>query len=424
MLGAGALGSCSEDVDDTDFNDVEQEILDLWMTDNADLLTNKYPDLCSNRMKEGYYVQIIEDKTGDESAGAVAQPGGWVKYNITSTDLDGNICNNRSETMAVQQGKFNYYTRYVPFTDYIPNQHKFETAANEAIEYLLQSEELELSVQGVKQLVQFRAGSEFVIYMPSDLAGVVNGVGGFAGQTSLSGFRPMISKITITEVMDSSYEGDVMVCEKESIDNFTKDNSTIGEWKWLDDDSADYIFLCEDYDPIGKDHRLDFGADFYPYTKLLRDRKEHSGDEPNSSYNLVEAINDEFYAILENDEYNSFSEDADGEEVGDEGTAYIWYIVRTLDGFIVDTNIADVQRKMYDTTTTNTTLLQYDVENSQSSYISAWSHVIPKLKYGSWSAFVTSSGNAYGRSGTKGSATSTEIPPYTPLVFEIFVKNI
>ncbi len=447
MLTASLFGSCRDLTDDTDYDEIEQEVLDMWMVDNEHLYKSDYPTLLTSRQDEGYYIYIQEDGTEGEAV----KPGDWVQYSIKSYDLDGNICNTRSEAMAVQLNTFTFYTRYASFTDYVPDPTELDDdydfdndtdadEAEEAIEYILQSSTL--NIDGVQTAVEFRKGSKFVIYMPSELTGTANGVGGYAGQYSLLGYRPMVSEIEITEVMDSDYAGSVMRYEKNLVDQFITNNGGVSQWNWLDDDNADYIYVNSDYyNPVfarageSAPDRFDYGytdGTFYPYTTRLYRDGYLTDDQYNGNITsdelavLVEDMNERFYAELaDEDNYDGyFEEDRDDDEIGEDGTVYIYDIARTLDGFIIDTKISDVQEVIYGTTTSNTSILSYEASYNKSDYITAWYYAIQGLVPGQWAAFLTTSGNAYGSSGSAGSTSSTEIPPYTPLLFEIFIQPI
>ena len=51
--------------------------------------------------------------------------------------------------------------------------------------------------------------------------------------------------------------------------------------------------------------------------------------------------------------------------------------------------------------------ISYSVSSNKDEYISAWAHAVPHLRYGRWGAVITTSGYAYGSSGVSASTSST-----------------
>lgn len=389
----------AEEEEDTDYDEIEQMVLDEWIASN-------HPELINSQQDDGYYI-LFED--GVTTSGDAVKQGGYVSYNITSCDMDGNIYNNRNETMAIQQGTYNRYTRYAPMTDYVPSTSD-DIDADEAIEYVFMSSEM--VIDGVVTPVEFKAGTKFSLYTRSELAGTINGVSGYAGQYLHSGYRPVRLDIEVTEVQN--YPSDT---QKDHIDDFVALNSSTyptKDWTLLNDEGAHYIRLNTNYIPIDSTP-LSFENE-YQYDKLLRDNAGDT-DSPQSLTELKQMITEELLELYDED-------DISDKEIGTTCSACIWYIARTLDGFIVDTNIEEVQWLIYGTSTTNTSYLYYKAEDDEDDYITAWYHAIPKLKYGEWAAFLTTSTNAYSYYGVSAGDTSTEIAPHTPLLFEVYVAPI
>ena len=84
----------------------------------------------------------------------------------------------------------------------------------------------------------------------------------------------------------------------------------------------------------------------------------------------------------------------------------IWYVGRFLDGFIFDTNIEEVRELAFGENEEGDAI-SYSVSSNKDEYISAWAHCIPKLRYGRWGAIVTTSGYAYGSTGVSGSTSTS-----------------
>ena len=95
------------------------------------------------------------------------------------------------------------------------------------------------------------------------------------------------------------------------------------------------------------------------------------------------------------------------------GRAKIWYVARFLDGFVLDTNIAEIRTYLFDEKTPTCEVFSYspsdddgkEAENRQA--IGAWFYCVPQMHYGAYGQIITTSGYAYGASGISGS-TSTE----------------
>lgn len=104
----------------------------------------------------------------------------------------------------------------------------------------------------------------------------------------------------------------------------------------------------------------------------------------------------------------SKTSEADAKEVTDDNSAIIWYVGRFLDGFIFDTNIDEVRELAFsDAGSTSGSSISYSVSSNKDEYINAWALAIPKLKYGRWGAIITTSGYAYGTNGVSGGTSST-----------------
>ena len=88
--------------------------------------------------------------------------------------------------------------------------------------------------------------------------------------------------------------------------------------------------------------------------------------------------------------------------------ANVWYIGRFLDGFIFDTNIDEVKEIIYGEVKAKGEALTFNTRNiSENSYILAWNYSIPTLRYGQWASILTVSTYGYGIAGKVGSHTTT-----------------
>ena len=88
--------------------------------------------------------------------------------------------------------------------------------------------------------------------------------------------------------------------------------------------------------------------------------------------------------------------------------AKIWYVGRFLDGFIFDTNIDEVKEIIYGKVDSKGEALKFDPKKPlENKYILAWNYALPTLRYGQWAAILTVSTYGYGISGQVGSHTTT-----------------
>jgi hypothetical protein len=99
-------------------------------------------------------------------------------------------------------------------------------------------------------------------------------------------------------------------------------------------------------------------------------------------------------------------------QVTKSGRANVWYVVRFLDGFVVDTNIAEIRQFIFDEKTPTCEVFSYspsddegkEAENRQA--IGAWYYCIPEMHHGGYGQIISTSGYAYGASGVSGSTTT------------------
>lgn len=391
-----------DDTYDTAYDETEQLVFDEWMA-------LYHPELIDSRQDEGFYVEILsEDK--DLSYPATNGTSCWVYYNILSYDLEGNICNTRSESVAIQQGTFNLYTRYVPtnmyvglVTNYDEDDDDYDYDDDDALTYALRNQEL--VIDGVSVAANFTVGSKFRLWMPSRLvSGTGDGTGGYAGQFSRTLGRPMVSEIEITSVIVNAEDH-----EKEVLDWFVDNQENPSDWEFVENIYADYIYINHNYTP---NTTLNFIS---PYTYNQLDNA--------SNFEELDALINE--ALIE-----AFGEGIvptrDEDDIIDDDVVSVWYITRTLDGFVVDTNIEEVDHLVYNTWDRTSedygSPLSYSTA-SRDSYIDAFYYTIPLLEEGQWVTMVTSSLEAYDIDGSSGSATSTEINPYTSLIFQMYIED-
>lgn len=105
--------------------------------------------------------------------------------------------------------------------------------------------------------------------------------------------------------------------------------------------------------------------------------------------------------------YYHISKEGTGNQVPAESTIEIGYVLKTLNGVVVEQSSTD------------------SLSVSLASTIAGWREVLPKLKEGGKVRMILPSSQAYGIAGTASSSTSgTGIPPFSSIDFEVSVKKI
>lgn len=99
----------------------------------------------------------------------------------------------------------------------------------------------------------------------------------------------------------------------------------------------------------------------------------------------------------------------DADSINTKATAKVWYIGRFLDGFIFDTNIDEVNEILYGKVENKGEALSFQTKDpvEENEYILAWEYSLPTLRLGQWAAIATVSTYGYGIAGKIGSHTST-----------------
>ncbi|MFI3319753.1 MAG: hypothetical protein SNH01_03590 [Rikenellaceae bacterium] len=423
------IGACTVDNSTFDYDDFEQELLDEWIKVNV-------PDLVDNRQSEGYYIDITEESTTSTTPLMdiiASNDECWISYNITGYDLENNVVITRNEVTAWQQGTFYRQTHYTPIflwvdeDDYLP-------------EFLYNAITSELTIDGTTTSLE--AGDKFTAYVPSAQIGyAATASTGYYGQSYLSSGHTLKAEIEIVALTS-----DVETTEEEYIESFILNNGTLN--KSTDDEDTDYTDDEVEESNVAKEstqgewsNAIDNIAglyinrtylptdilDFTPaYTSALS-----SIYTPyyltNGVSDLEERINAALAAFMEDKEFE-IDTTMTGERIGYDQTASIWYICRTLDGFIIDTNIDEVSEIVNGVPVASSNVaLTYEADDDEDDMITAWYYSIPQLRYGQWAAILTDSEYAYPDGVSASTSTygaSTEIAQYTPLLFQIYIEQV
>lgn len=394
----------------------EQVSLDAWIRIHRPELVNNYQE------EGGYYVEIL---SGDMNEGLPAddndygseplmeQDTCWVFSNMTGRDMNGVVCLTRSDVLAEMCGTFSYATHYVPYMNYCGSENMGLLEGT----YLAMRTELKIG-EGTYKM---RRGSKVRLYLPSSIAYGESGStteGGYEGQYSLDSSRPMILDIEVVAAiknpseselaMVKSYVGyeDEWVRVEKSEEDKAEEDKVEGEGN----ESSDDPYLTGLY------YRLNFDVATQLHTKYMQPHLKGLNHPYSDTrkYADMEKLNADISKILL-DRFGpglSASERDEVTEVTKEGRANVWYVLRFLDGFVVDTNIAEIRTLVFNESDPQCEVFSYsptddaDKSASERSAIGAWYYCIPKMHHGAYGQIITTSGYAYGSAGMSGSTTT------------------
>lgn len=415
-----SLGSCVKS-DDLTFSEVETIALKAWMEKNR-------PELLDNYQPQGgYYVELLDEGVADSLP--LRQSNAWVWYDITCRDLAGNIVLTRNSELARMQSSYTEYTHYAPYFLYCGDENRT------MIEGTYMALRNKLKIGDKEYLVRY--GTKMRLYLPSSIVGGIYSDGGYEGQYSLDNNKPVIVDMEVMGhvVNPLAYEdqwirsfaeangglapnNDSSQKEENSfsqryplVQGATRGDESDKKEPILDDkwrlavDSIAALYINYGYTPK---QRLNFdclGAD----TMMHKNQTVYNQGKIYGTKTL-EVLNKEIDDIL----LERFGEGLDPKEAEPADSVSglsIWYITRLMDGFIVDTNIAEVKRLIYNDPSIedeDCKALDFDMDNQDNNnYVDAWKYAVPQLRVGSWNVILTGSSNAYGATGVSGSHSTT-----------------
>lgn len=414
--GLVALTSCAEQQDEN-YNQYESMSLKAWVTQHAPrYVTENFLPVGES----GLYFDVLE--AGSEQAEPIAGGDMWVTFDFSGRDMDGNVVLTRSADEAKLLNTFTKYTRYVPFYRFVGSTNSGLTEGA----YLAMRSTLTMSENYFNEYaaergfdsreIRLREGSRVVFYMPSILIGEsgVSGSGGYEGQTSLAASRPMRVVMEIRDTVDNPLR-----VEGNRVDGFCDVNGGRETFNTTDnplpEDTSDprhpynpaskrWVSACDTVAQLYVNYRYDPKTDRFDFPQPY-----NVGYAPYNDPELDKKISDALIKRFHTDkEYAGIGlgeSNLKADSVGMDGTAKIWYIGRFLDGFIFDTNIDEVKELIYDKGYTAGSALSYTP--SSGGLIQSFYYTVPKLQYGQWAAFITTSTNAYGSSGKSGSTSTS-----------------
>lgn len=208
VLLALVVASCAKrETEDTTI--LEQKSLDAWVE------TNRVKSgVAVARQSNGVWIEFLED--GDPEAAPVSDTTVWVNLYYTSTDVAGNVFATRDSTEALRQRTFSPHTYYVPDYRYC-GEPEYTNRITRGVYQALRDE----LVRADGSKTKLRKGSRVKLYMPSFMA--YGGYGtsndqGFGGQYALGNNRIVIEDITIRDVIRNPLSH-----EEETVERFARD---------------------------------------------------------------------------------------------------------------------------------------------------------------------------------------------------------
>lgn len=406
-----ALTSCIKE--ESISNEERERIsLEAWIRLNKPELLNNYQE------EGGYYVEILDgDKNENLPVSADGNDYGseplmeqdtcWVFCNMTGRDLSGTICLTRNNKLADMCGTFSHFTHYVPFINYCGSNNMGLLEGT----YLSMRHELKIGDETYKM----RRGSNVRLYLPSTIAYGESGSqveGGYEGQYSLDASRPLILDIEVLGAIKNPSETELDMVkryvgwEDPWVQATKPENEKVDE---NDDLKLKGLYYSYAYNPK-TDNTFTYRY-MQPHLEGLNnpyvdDKIYQVGGMPSLNQKINDILLERFGEGLEE------SERGEKNLVSKGGRANVWYVLRFLDGFVVDSNIAEIRKLVFNETDPVCEVFSYSPSDDEGKdegerqAIGAWYYCIPQMHYGAYGQIVTTSGYAYGAAGLSGTTTT------------------
>ncbi|MBO7300279.1 MAG: FKBP-type peptidyl-prolyl cis-trans isomerase [Tidjanibacter sp.] len=195
----------------TDFDELENQSLEAWMDKN-----NKgwREDPNWKRTNSGVYIYTMRPSTLEGEADTLVKGGNWVRINYTGKTLDGNIFYTRNAEVAKIQGTYSRRTHYV--NDFV----------------YLYEDNSSLAKGMYEALTNMKVGEMTQVVMPSAMYNGSSGYSatnvGYNGQWGVDGNKPVIiDSLEIVEVSE-----DPIVLENKEVNIYA-----VERWKMAEKDS-------------------------------------------------------------------------------------------------------------------------------------------------------------------------------------------
>lgn len=410
-VSAIALMSCITE-DSISNKERERISLEAWIRLNKPHLLNNYQE------DGGYYVEILDGDKNENipsdnendygSEPLMEQDTCWVYTNMTGRDINGYICMTRSGELAEMCGTFSYFTHYVPYINYCGNSNFGLLEGT----YLAMRSALKIG----DETYYMRRGSNIRLYLPSTIAYGESGSsteGGYEGQYSLDSSRPLILDIEVLGAIKNPSDKELdMIKSYVGWEGYWT-QATKDESEKVDEDDdlmLKGLYYNHKYNPETDDvHNYRY---MQPHLKGLNNPYTDSkiykaGGMPELNQKINDILLERFGKGL------SKEERTEDRLVTKNGRANVWYVLRFLDGFVVDTNIAEIRKLVFNETDPVCEVFSYSPSDDEGkgenerTAIGAWFYCIPQMYYGDYGQIATTSGYAYGSAGLSGTTTTS-----------------
>ena len=421
IISALAVVSCIKEESVTNV-EREQISLEAWIRLNKPHLLGNYQE------NGGYYVEILEGDKNDNipydnendfgSEPLMKQDTCWVYTNMTGRDINGAICMTRSGVLADMCGTFSYFTHYIPFVNYCGSNNMGLLEGT----YLAMRNELVLGDKycedmGLTSPYYMRRGSKIRLYLPSSIAYGEAGSsteGGYEGQYSLDSSRPLVLDIEVLgAIKDPSKKELDMVYDyvKYRVEWIQAEKHESEKTDEDDDLKLKGLYYSTSFDP-----ETDNVTNYRYIQPHLKGYNNPYEDNKKYLKHTMSEMNQKINDILLKRFGKGLSKDERTEEllVTKNGRANVWYVLRFLDGFVVDSNIAEIRTLVFNETDPVCEVFSYSPSDDEGkgenerTAIGAWFYCIPQMYYGGYGQIATTSGYAYGSAGLSGTTTTTE----------------
>lgn len=207
-VAAIALATSCASPSSTEFAELEEQSLEAWMDKNNEGWREN-PDW--KRTDSGVYIYWKEHSTLAAPADTLVKSGNWVRINYTGKTLDGNIFYTRNAEVAKIQGTYNRRTHYVDNFVYLYEEN---TTLPKGI---------------FEALTNMKVGDVTRVVIPSNLYNGSSGYDatnvGYNGQWGVEGNKPVIiDDLKIVEVSE-----DPIILEKKQVNAYAAERWNLAE---------------------------------------------------------------------------------------------------------------------------------------------------------------------------------------------------
>jgi hypothetical protein len=351
VAGLMTLGSCAKK-EDEDITRLEQRSLDAWI---AKYVNND--GIRAVRQDDGVWVEFFEGEDGNQTLEAGLDTVVWAQIHYTSTDVNGNVFATRDSMQALRQRTFTPYTYYSPQYVYCGTEnYGMAQGQYNALKRQLTKPD------GTK--IKLSVGSHVKLYIPSFLAfgsTTYTDDQGYGGQYPLGSNKIAIQDLFVRGVVKNPLTHEENLVRRFAMDVWGKGETeadTLAIGFWVDTTNfvqrSDLLAKFPNKEPYKKEYGLtaDSTASIWYIGRFLPTAEYPKGFIFDTN---IPEVYEEFYNRRKHQNYTA-------------------------------------QSKTFE-------VLSYKPSEDQSNFIPAFYRAIPKLRKGQWSRIVFPSSYGYGATG-------------------------